>query len=210
MDLTARAAERQRLENLHQAKLRILNDNGTADDLKLLANEEARLLEDFGWKFVERCPKRVLVKGVGVAGTALNRHGDQYGFTAIRGEVVNLLEIIKQYYGFIRDNAYSLSRRGEREVVDESGSKSNDWQNLTYREKFIKMRDEREIRHKKLAHLETVVEVHQEWSNRLRAAGEELGKRFGEDARDLLNDALEDCETHLTSLINQEDDLTAD
>jgi hypothetical protein len=47
--------------------------------------------------------------------------------------------------------------------------------------------------------------IHTRWEQMLRSAGEDLGRRFGAEAQDILNEALDDCQQLIASYFGSAD-----
>ena len=94
----------------------------------------------------------------------------------------------------------------EKEFFPEGGA-PKDPRSLCWQEKALELIDKRHAREQKTITIEAVQDIYLRQAAILRQAGETLGKKFGADAQLVLNEALDDCDTALRPLVNDDIDV---
>ena len=143
--------------------------------------------ERLRFEFYKTIPKRHYQQMSGRPAMVLNRQCDNYGIP-LRGNEVDLSEVLKWFHDFFADNANQISRIiGSSEEELKGKALKEHEQALALQRKRLKDEEvllPREDVHQNLIHLAGII----------RRAGERLGKRFGENAQKILIDALVEFE----------------
>lgn len=174
----------------------------TVREERLIASYEAKNREKIGSEYVRQVPKARLVEWSG-------RQPKQWLDWSVRYQLpyragkdvpyVDLTSVIRWLAEFLARNHELLSQIASDPLMFGGNSPSIErWRAA----KADMAEDERDERRRKLLPLDAVHDIHTRWASRLRKAGEVLARRYGNDAADILRDALIECRDLVEQVIN--------
>jgi len=172
-ELATRALAKQRrgekLKRDEERALKRLRDD---------AEERAR------WLHYGAIPKRHWVRMSGRQHKILDDQARLYG-VPLDVEAINLAAVVRWLHDFIADHTHT--RKG-----DAGGGEDLDQQ--LKKEKLLMARMERMAMQQQLLSRETIHGFLQQFAARLRGCGDQLQRRFGAEALEILLDTLSDCD----------------
>lgn len=142
------------------------------------------------WQHYATIPKKHYVQMSGRQHKILDEQASRYGIP-IRGETVDLGRVLVWLHDFLAENGPLLLR-----TVGEDQLLSGDMQDSPALEKLREVQfrlKELEYEEKKgnLIPREEIHDFFQQFANRIRSAGDQLQKKFGADALEILNAAID-------------------
>lgn len=171
---TAAAKKRaagQRLNRAEEAALRRV----------LKAREEAARE-----KTLAECPKKIYLRLAGRQAKVVNEQADRYGLP-LRGEVVNLFEIIRAFHDLLPKLGSLIGHDGP--ALERLREEKFRLAQLDRRERESQLLP-RDAVHERLALVASI----------LRRAGETLARRCGPEAHQILNEALDEADREVAAL----------
>lgn len=206
---SADQAEQQETNRLAASAMRKFQAGQKPNSREMAAwkRYETAQREKYGLEFVAAIPKGQYVQWAGTQTKVLNEQADNYGFP-LRGKSIDLPGLVRYLHEFLARNKYRLAAGGDPGESDPLlvGGTSPALERYRAARADIS-EDERDERRRLLLPRSAVHEVHLQWAGLLRSAAEKLQKRFGEEAREIMDQALDDCEAALETLFAPPDDF---
>lgn len=165
-----------------------------------MRRHEKQQEEQRRWSYYETIPQKHWVEMSGRQAKVLREQASRYGLP-FGQRVVNLPQLAKAIHDFLATHARLLSRgRDEDELILESAPSPA---LERYRDEKAKLaRLDRLEKEKELIHRDDLDEVMQRMAVVLRNTGELLQRQFGNDASEVLNDALDDLLKAIEELVS--------
>lgn len=158
------------------------------DDNRLLAKIEKAFIDKYGRMFAASFPKREWSRLSGRQYKVLNEQGERYGLTCLTEPEINLFDLPKQLHELLCKIA---SKWDDLDSEDGMNGPASPWLEK-YREQRAKQeRLKLQQMRQELLPLEFVTEFWQRACSQIRAAGFKLEKRFGEDAKLIIDEAID-------------------
>ncbi len=178
--------------------------------IKPSASEEAALRKLQGqreeierWRHYGSIPKKHYVQMSGRQHKILDDQASRYGIP-IRGESVDLARVLTWLHDFLADNGPLLLRSvGTEQLLSGDVQDSPALEKLR-EETFRLKRLERLEKERNLLRRDQIHEGFSSFAARIRACGDQLQKKFGPDALEVLNAALEGAEAEIVRVLGNE------
>jgi len=181
----------QRLAAAALAKLQS-RQTPTRQEQAALRRVEAAQEQRQRWRFYRSVPKIHYREMSGRQSRTINEQAERYGLPWPPGKTVDLTAIVKWVHDFLARNKVRLNAP---ETDDPLLGGTNSAALERYRDERAKLaRLERLQKEGELLPREDVHQVLGQIATVLRSAGEILGRQFGADAQDVLNEALDDAQ----------------
>ena len=158
------------------------------DDRRLLARIEKAFIEHYGRGYIKKFPKREWCRLSGRQYKVLNEQGERYGLTCLTEPEIDLTALPKQLHDFL---AKIASKWDDLDSEDGMNGPASPWL-----EKFREQRAKQErLRLQQmrgvLLPIDFVTEFWQRACAQIRAAGFKLEKQFGEEAKLVIDEAID-------------------
>lgn len=157
---------------------------------------EEGLLKDYGIRWNQNHPFGEYAQRMGRHINVLYAQGDTYGIPLRGGrQGIDIYAICKRLHDLVEELGSARKNGGRAAKSSEIDDDMEDGPALErYRAAKADMtEDERDMRRQSLLPRDAVHAMHQEWGRILRAAGEKIGKEFGQRAHSILNQAIDDA-----------------
>ncbi|MBQ3349553.1 MAG: hypothetical protein IJG38_04085 [Thermoguttaceae bacterium] len=158
------------------------------DDTRLLARIEKALVQHYGNGYIKNFPKREWVRLSGRQYKVLNEQGERYGLSCLTEPDIDLTVLPRQLHDLLTKIAKKWDDLDTEEGLDGPASpwleKYREQRAKQERLKLEQMRGE-------LLPLDFVTEFWQRACAQIRAAGFKLEKKFGEEAKLLIDEAID-------------------
>lgn len=158
------------------------------EDHRVLTKIHKAFLEHYGKMFASAFPKREWVRLSGRQYKILNEQGERYGLPCLTEPEINLLTLPRQLHDLL---AKIANKWDDLDSEDGMNGPASPWLEK-YREQRAKQeRLKLQQMRQELLPLEFVTEFWQRACAQIRAAGFKLEKRFGEDAKLIIDEAID-------------------
>lgn len=174
----------------------------TARELSALKKHEAKIEEERRWLYYESIPQKHWRQMSGRQAKVLQEQADRYGIP-FGGATVNLAEVVKATHDFLASNAKKLAKSDLPDGIDPNDpdaavwlgdAKPGDWLDRVRRATALQKELEYDRAKKQLIPRDDVRQILQRIANIIQAMGDTLGRHYGNDAVDAVNEALENIE----------------
>lgn len=158
------------------------------DDQRLLARIEKAFIDHYGKGYIKNFPKREWVRLSGRQYKVLNEQGERYGLSCLTEPDIDLTVLPRQLHDLLTKIAKKWDDLDTEEGLDGPASpwleKYREQRAKQERLKLEQMRGE-------LLPIDFVTEFWQRACAQIRAAGFKLEKKFGEEAKLLIDEAID-------------------
>ena len=158
------------------------------DDTRLLARIEKALVQHYGNGYIKNFPKREWVRLSGRQYKVLNEQGERYGLSCLTEPDIDLTVLPRQLHDLLTKIAKKWDDLDTEEGLDGPASpwleKYREQRAKQERLKLQQMRGE-------LLPVDFVTEFWQRACAQIRAAGFKLEKKFGEEAKLMIDEAID-------------------
>lgn len=158
------------------------------DDQRLLARIEKALIDHYGKGYIKNFPKREWVRLSGRQYKVLNEQGERYGLSCLTEPDIDLTVLPRQLHDLLTKIAKKWDDLDTEEGLDGPASpwleKYREQRAKQERLKLQQMRGE-------LLPIDFVTEFWQRACAQIRAAGFKLEKKFGEEAKLMIDEAID-------------------
>lgn len=158
------------------------------DDNRLLARIEKALVQHYGNGYIKNFPKREWVRLSGRQYKVLNEQGERYGLSCLTEPDIDLTVLPRQLHDLLTKIAKKWDDLDTEEGLDGPASpwleKYREQRAKQERLKLQQMRGE-------LLPIDFVTEFWQRACAQIRAAGFKLEKKFGEEAKLMIDEAID-------------------
>jgi hypothetical protein len=161
-------------------------------DQEALKRFERQREEELRWKFYKSIPQKHWRQMSGRQAKVLNEQAERYGLP-IGQAVIDLPLVVRKLHDFLAANAHKLL--ADDALMAGSGSPALEEYR---RERAVLARLDRLEREGQLLPRDEVRDALVRMAALLRAAGDLLGRQFGSEAQDVLNEALDDVQAEIS------------
>lgn len=175
-------------EIIHIVQKIVRHDKFSRDDKRLLARIEKAFIQHYGNGYIKKFPKREWVRLSGRQYKVLNEQGERYGLPCLTEPDIDLTVLPRQLHDLLTKIARKWDDLDSEDGLD---GPSSPWL-----EKFREQRAKQErLRLQQmrgeLLPIDFVTEFWQRACAQIRAAGFKLEKKFGEEAKLLIDEAID-------------------
>lgn len=157
------------------------------------------------WQYYEAIPQKHWRQMSGRQSKVLQEQAERYGLP-FGGRIINLPQLVRSLHNFLSANARRLVPEGDELL--ESGPLSPALER--YREERAKMaRLDRLAREGKLLPRDEVRDGLLQVAMLIRQAGETLGRQFGPEARQIVEEGLDGCQREIDRMFGEEESSLA-
>ena len=156
---------------------------------------DSQQLESYGLRFVEKVPQKLYCERVGRNARIVRNHCQDFSLPI--GPTVALFPVLERFHELLIDHRGALL-----ESVESASEETLD-RERSARADLLEIKRDAELQ--TLIHKDQARNYHTRLSAILRGAGERLGRRFGADAQEILDEALDDCEGVINELFEGKD-----
>ncbi len=183
-----------------QAKV-VRGEKPSRAELRAWRTWEREQLEDYGQRYVRAVPRAHYLEWTQKASRVVYAQGEDFGFP-FRGKTLAIPDIIRRLHEMLKDRRDALLQQEGKDAVESESMER------IRSAKADMIEDQRDLQRGQLIRRSDVREINTKWSSLLRAAGERLGRRFGRDAQEILDEALDDCDTLIDEFYGTEEPVT--
>lgn len=177
------------------AKIKLENDEKpTQQEVRALKRYEAALREEAGKAFLRAVPQKQYLGWAGQSRGVVGRQAALHGIP-LEGSSISIPEVIGWLHGFLAESSRTLHDEPTRPSIQ---SVEDEARLLKARADLQELKRDEQLGD--LIRRDQFHDVMMRWAAVIRKAGDRLGKKFGPDAQDVLNEALDTCESVIDEL----------
>lgn len=166
----------------------VKHEKFSRDDQRLLARIEKTLIQHYGTGYIKKFPKREWVRLSGRQYKVLNEQGERYGLSCLTEPEIDLTALPRQLHDLLTKIA---KKWDDLDTEDGLDGPSSPWLEK-YREQRAKQERLRlQQMRGELLPIDFVTDFWQRACAQIRAAGFKLEKNFGEEARLIIDEAID-------------------
>ncbi len=174
-----------------------LNQVPSSKETAALRRVKAADEEQKRWEFYGSIPKKHFREMSGRQTKQLHEQAERYGMRGI-GRTIALPEFVKWVYDFLAKHAYKLSSEDDPMMGGGNSPALEEYR----RERTKLVRLERLEREGVLVHLANIHEEIIASAGIIRSAGEQLERKFGPEAKFILDQAIDNAEARINNLLD--------
>lgn len=176
----------------------------TQADERAIRRYEQQQRERYGQAYIRELPKGDYLKAAGVANKVILEQAQKLDLPWLpHDKTVDAMAMLARFHALIAENPRGFYRAAKSSAVKEFfPDAEEDWQEECWKERAWELADKRLLRRRVMLDASFVAELHGRIADQLRAFGEVLGKKFGEQAQRLFRQTWEDIEADVLRLVD--------
>jgi len=160
------------------------------------------------WNYYKTIPKSHWLAMSGTSYATLKHHSGRYG-VPVQTEIIDLSAVARWLHDFLSRNAAKLANDADDPAMSDRIEPGSAALERYRQERFLMVRLDRMERERTLVDRAKIHEAFAIAASVLRRAGDNLACQFGEGARRLLNQAIDDAERTVNNVVFAPDDNAA-